>query len=150
MPFFVKKSLTNGERDGIIPELSARAAKICWKQGKFERIWKKFLTNWTCWGIIKQLRDEKLWLGTQRHSSKNFEKNRKKFLTSSKRCDKLKKFIASQKLGSANTSVPCKLNNVKTIFNTLDNYGLFKRKRKNSQRKFLSNIARSKLFKKWF
>ena len=45
-------------------------------------------------------------------------------------------------------SVPCKLNNVKTNYNTLDNYnGLFKRKRKNSQRKFLSNIARSKLFK---
>ena len=45
------------------------------------------------------------------------------------------------------TAVPCKLNNVKTNFNTLDNYGLFKRKRKNSQRKFLSNYARSKLFK---
>ena len=49
---------------------------------------------------------------------------------------------------SAAARVPCKLNNVKTNYNTLDNYnGLFKRKRKNSQRKFLSNIARSKLFK---
>ena len=52
-----------------------------------------------------------------------------------------------QKLPAGSASVPCKLNNVKTNFNTLDNYGLFKRKRKNSQRKFLSNYARSKLFK---
>ena len=40
-------------------------------------------------------------------------------------------------------AVPCKLNNVKMTFITLDNYnGLFKRKRKNSQRKFLSKFAR--------
>ena len=97
---------------------------------------------------MNELRDEERKLGARHHSSKNFEKNRKKFLTSSKRCDRIKKFIANQKLESSNASVPCKLNNVKTIFNTLDNYGLFKRKRKNSQRKFLSNIARSKLFKK--
>ena len=43
-------------------------------------------------------------------------------------------------------SVPCKLNNVKTNYNTLDNYnGLFKksciRRIYNSQRKFLSNIC---------
>ena len=55
------------------------------------------------------------------HSSKNFEKKRKKFLTKLERCDKLKQFEANGKTGSLNASVPCKLNNVKTIFNTLDN-----------------------------
>ena len=51
---------------------------------------------------------------------------------------------------AAASTVPCKLNNVKTNYNTLDNYELFKIscKRILSQRKFLSNIARSKLFKK--
>ena len=121
------------------------------------------------------MRDEKRKLGARHHNLENFEKKRKKFLTSSTRCDRItellaraatrkitskkfekarKKFLTNdfecdiiQKLSSESTSVPCKLNNVKTIFNTLDNYGLFKRKRKNSQRKFLSNIARSKLFK---
>ena len=51
-----------------------------------------------------------------------------------------------------NDTVPCKLNNVKdelrtpwTILNCLS----FE-KSNLSQRKFLSNIARSKLFKKWF
>ena len=93
------------------------------------------------------MRDEKRELGAQHHSSKNLEKKRKKFLTSWKKCGKLKKFTASFEKTSLSASVPCKLNNVKTNFNTLDNYGLFKRKRKNSQRKFLSNYARSKLFK---
>ena len=66
--------------------------------------------------------------------AKENEKGRKKFLTKSKARDILSKLTAS-----AVSAVSCKLNNAKTIFNTLDNYGLFKRKRKNSQRKFLSN-----------
>ena len=47
--------------------------------------------------------------------SKKFEKDRKKFLTNDFECDII------QKLSSESASVPCKLNNVKTIFNTLDN-----------------------------
>ena len=82
MPIFVKKCLTNGEGDGIISELSARAAKKCQNEDQFERKWKSFLTNASLRGIMKKLRDEKRKLGAQRHSSKNFEKNRKKFLTS--------------------------------------------------------------------
>ena len=60
------------------------------------------------------MRDEKRKLGAQRHGSKNFEKKRKKFLTSWKKCGKLKKFTASFEKTSLNASVPCKLNNVKT------------------------------------
>ena len=49
----------------------------------------------------------------------------------------------SQRTSDWRRAVPCKLNNVKMTFITLDNYnGLFKRKRKNSQRKFLSKFAR--------
>ena len=47
--------------------------------------------------------------------SKKFEKDRKKFLTNDFECD----IIQELPFGSA--SVPCKLNNVKTILNTLDN-----------------------------
>ena len=47
--------------------------------------------------------------------SKKFEKARKKFLTNRFECD----IIQELPFGSA--SVPCKLNNVKTILNTLDN-----------------------------
>ena len=47
--------------------------------------------------------------------SKKFEKARKKFLTNDFECD----IIQELPFGSA--SVPCKLNNVKTILNTLDN-----------------------------
>ena len=47
--------------------------------------------------------------------SKKFEKDRKKFLTNDFECD----IIQELPFGSA--SVPCKLNNVKTINNTLDN-----------------------------
>ena len=47
--------------------------------------------------------------------SKKFEKDRKKFLTNGIECDII------QKLPFGSASVPCKLNNVKTIFNTLDN-----------------------------
>ena len=83
------------------------------------------------------MRDEKRELGAQRHGSKNFEKKRKKFLTSWKKCGKLKKFTASLEKTSLSASVPCKLNNVKTIFNTLDNYGVFKRKRKKQPTKIL-------------
>ena len=48
------------------------------------------------------------------------------FLTNGFECDIIQKLPAK----AESASVPCKLNNVKTIFNTLDNYGLFKRKRK--------------------
>ena len=54
------------------------------------------------------------------------------------------------KMNETNLSVPCKLNNVKTNYNTLDKwFNLFKFRLKSnlSQRKFLSNIAKSKLFK---
>ena len=64
-------------------------------------------------------------------------------MTNGFECDIIQKLPAK----AESASVPCKLNNVKTIFNTLDNYGLFKRKRKNRHRKFLSNYARSRLFK---
>ena len=149
MRIFVKKCLTNGEEDGIISKLSARAAKKCQNQAKFERIWKKFLTKEAWWGILKKLRDEKRKLGARHHNLENFEKKRKKFLTSSTRCDRItellakaatrkitskkfekarKKFLTNdfecdiiQKLSSESASVPCKLNNVKTNFNTLDN-----------------------------
>ena len=47
--------------------------------------------------------------------SKRFGKDRKKFLTNDFECD----IIQELPFGSA--SVPCKLNNVKTILNTLDN-----------------------------
>ena len=47
--------------------------------------------------------------------SKKFEKARKKFLTNDFECDII------QKLPFRSTSVPCKLNNVKTILYTLDN-----------------------------
>ena len=49
--------------------------------------------------------------------SKKFEKTWKKFLTNDKECDTIQKLSAR----AASASVPCKLNNVKTIFNTLDN-----------------------------
>ena len=49
-------------------------------------------------------------------NSKKFEKTWKKFLTNGIECDRIKKLSAKQK-----RPVPCKLNNVKTIFNTLDN-----------------------------
>ena len=84
---------------------------------------------------------------------KRIWKNLKKYLTNSKRCDNIKQFAADARAtAKSELPVPCKLNNVKTNYNTLDNYELFKIscKRILSQRKFLSNIARSKLFKKWF
>ena len=59
----------------------------------------------------------------------------------------LKSSQRTNKTAAANASVPCKLNNVKTKITPWTINGLFKRKRKNSQRKFLSNYARSKLFK---
>ena len=83
--------------------------------------------------------------GARKTAAKKFEKERKKFLTNGKARGKISKLTAR---AESKKAVPCKLNNVKNEpRNTLDNYGLFKRKRKNSQRKFLSNIARSKLFK---
>ena len=94
----MKKCLTNGEGDGIISKLSARAVKKCQNEDQFERKWKSFLTNVSLCGILKKLRDEKRELGAQRHGSKNFEKNRKKFLTSWRKCGKLKKFTAVQKI----------------------------------------------------
>ena len=64
-------------------------------------------------------------------------------MTNEIECDIIQKLSAE----AASVSVPCKLNNVKTILTPWTINGLFKRKRKNSQRKFLSNYARSKLFK---
>ena len=97
MPFFVKKCLTNGGWGGIISKLSARAAKKCQNEDQFKRIRKIFLTNDISYGIIKQLRNEKQKLGAQQRSSKNIERTRKKFLTSSKSCDIIKKFTANLK-----------------------------------------------------
>ena len=83
-------------------------------------------------------------LGTQQTAQKNlknFVKSawqiRKDVLTykSSRR--------TQERLQKASFPVPCKLNNVKTNYNTLDNNELFKIscKRILSQRKFLSNIC---------
>ena len=62
-------------------------------------------------------------------------------------CDKIQRFAASESEAELMT-VPCKLNNVKTNLNTLDKLmDLFKssciRANKNSQRKFLSNFAKT-------
>ena len=76
---------------------------------------------------------------------KELEKNLKKFLTNSKRCVNIKQFAADARAtAKSELTVPCKVNNVKTNYNTLDNYELFKIscKRILSQRKFLSIFAR--------
>ena len=135
-----------GQR-GNMCKLSARAREKPQIEKKFEKRRKKFLTNelrcgkmlWPPRGDSKQL---------NRIGSKKFEKTWKKFLTNETECDK----ISELRRWAASEPVPCKLNNVKTNYNPLDNYELFKIscKRILSQRKFLSNIARSKLFKKWF
>ena len=53
--------------------------------------------------------------------TKEFEKTCKKCLTNSTRCAKISKFAANDIKFKTNLSVPCKLNNVKTNYNTLDN-----------------------------
>ena len=79
---------------------------------KFERKCKKFLTNEIiCAKLTKLLAKAAM----RKITSKKFEKARNKFLTNDFECDII------QKLSSESASVPCKLNNVKTIFNTLDN-----------------------------
>ena len=85
----MKKCLTKGDGDGIISKLSARAVKTCRKRGKFEGIWEKFPTDEACRGKRQRLRDEKRKLGARRHSLKDREKDRKKFLTKFTRCDRI-------------------------------------------------------------
>ena len=46
-------------------------------------------------------------------------KNLKKFLTNETTCDRIQRFAASESEAELST-VPCKLNNVKTNYNTLD------------------------------
>ena len=72
--------------------------------------------------------------GESKARAKENEKGRKKFLTKSKARDILSKLTAS-----AVNAVSCKLNNADDLETPWTINGLFKRKRKNSQRKFLSN-----------
>ena len=50
---------------------------------------------------------------------KKFSKTSKKFLTNEITCDRIQRFAASESEAELMT-VPCKLNNVKTNYNTLD------------------------------
>ena len=67
-------------------------------------------------------------LGLEHRSQpKRIYKNLKKFLTNSRRCVNIKQFAADARAtAESELTVPCKLNNVKTNYNTLDNYELFK------------------------
>ena len=82
---------------------------------------------------------------------KEFEKTRKKLLTNPKRCVNIKQFAAvARATAKSELTVPCKLNNVKTNYNTLDIFkclSLESCKRILSQRKFLSIFAKTNLFK---
>ena len=85
------------------------------------------MTNRIECDIIKKLRDERPMVRSATHIEKKFEKARKKFLTNGKRCVNINQFAADARAtAKSELTVPCKLNNVKTNYNTLDNYELFK------------------------
>ena len=71
---------------------------------------------------LKKLCDEQRTLGAQITSERNLKEFEKKFLTNRKRCVNIKQFAADARAtAKSELPVPCKLNNVKTNYNTLDN-----------------------------
>ena len=100
---------------------------------------KKVLDKWLRWCYyIEAVRESG---AKQNNGSKKFEKTWKKYLTNETEHVRISKLTAR----AASESVPCKLNNVKTNYNTLDILkclSLKSCKRILSQRKFLSIFAR--------
>ena len=112
MLVFVKKCLTKWEACANICKLSARAARK--KPNRIE-IWQnlgKVLDKWkTIWYHIKVARRK-----ARNGHIKKFEKNRKKFLTNEKKCDKLKKLRdEKRKLGARHTTEKLRKNLKKVL-----------------------------------